>query len=291
MSHGDPQAPAQPLPPSLAGVAVKLPPYFDRNPAVWFLQAEAQFDLASVTTQQTKFYHVISALTPAAAEEVYDVLATSSPTPPYDQLKKALLQRITVSDRSCIQQLLSAEELGDRRPTQLLRRMRQLLGSQPTVTDDTFFRELFLQRLLQNVQMVLATASDISLDKLATLADAVVEVANPAVSAVIPATSAQPSPSPSPPTQPPPSSEVADLCREVKNLAALVAASYVSPQARPFSRRRTSRSPRRFRHRSPTPRDSSPAHTVCWYHRKFVADARHCFLPCSSQPGNSGVDH
>ncbi|XP_064485123.1 uncharacterized protein LOC135397445 [Ornithodoros turicata] len=289
MSNGDPQAPAQPQPPSLAGVAVKLPPYFDRNPAVWFLQAEAQFNLAGVSSQQTRYYHVISALTPAAAEEVYDILAAPSPTTPYDQLKKALLQRTTASDRSRIQQLLSAEELGDRRPTQLLRRMRQLLGSQPTATDDTFFRELFLQRLPQNVQMVLATASDMSLDKLATLADAVFEVANPAVSAVIPATSAQPSPSP--PTQPPHSSDVAELCREVKNLTALIAASHVSPHVRDSSRRRTSRSPRRFRHRSPTPRDSSPAHTVCWYHRKFGADARHCFLPCSWQPGNPAVDH
>lgn len=288
MSHGDPQALAQSQPPSLAGVAVKLPPFFDRNPAVWFLQAEAQFSLAGVTSQQTRFYHVTSALTPAAAEEVYDILASPSPTTPYDQLKNALLQRTTASDRSRIQQLLSAEELGDRRPTQLLRRMRQLLGSQSTATDDTFFRELFLQRLPQNVQMVLATASNMPLDQLATLADAVVEVANPAVSAVIPTTSTQPSP---PPTQPPPSSEVADLCREVKNLAALIATSHVSPQARDFSRRRTSRSPRRFRHRSPTPRGSSPAHTVCWYHRKFGADARHCFLPCSWQQGNSTVDH
>lgn len=84
--------------------------------------------------------------------------------------------------------------------------MHQLLGSQPTVPDGTLLHELFLQSLPQN-------ASDMSLDKLTTLADSVVEVTNPAVSPVIPIISTQQLPSPSPPTQPPPSSEVAGLCR------------------------------------------------------------------------------
>ncbi|KAM7313109.1 uncharacterized protein ISCGN_003010 [Ixodes scapularis] len=122
MQQGEP---SDPPPATVAAAAVRLPPYWDRNPRVWFLQAESQFHLAGVTTQGRKYHHVVSALSPAAADEVYDVLANPSPATQYDQLKNALLQRTEVSERSRVHQLLSAEELGDRRPSQLLRRMTQ----------------------------------------------------------------------------------------------------------------------------------------------------------------------
>ena len=77
------------------------------------------------------------------------------------------------------------EELGDRKPTQLLRRFQQLLGDKAGAIDPSLLRELFLQRLPANVRMILAsTAEGTSLDNLATLADKVMEVAVPTVSSV-----------------------------------------------------------------------------------------------------------
>ncbi|XP_064480015.1 uncharacterized protein LOC135393534 [Ornithodoros turicata] len=252
MSLGDRQSAPAPSPqPSLAAVAVKLPPFFDRNPSVWFLQAEAQSHLAGITSQRTKFYHVMSALTPSAAYEVYDILANPFPTTPFDQLKQALLQRTTSSSRPPLQQLLSQEELGDRRPSQLLRRMRQLLGDISASLDDTILCELFLQRLPQNLQMVLATAADMSLDQLATLADAVVEVASPTLSAV---SSHQPASEPALlPSRSHPQASSDDLSREFRTLASLIAASHApSTSRRDSSRRRQGRAhhgPRRSRSR------------------------------------------
>ncbi len=63
--------------------------------------------------------------------------------------------------------------------------MQQLIGDRPGIADSSFLRELFLQRLPPNVRMVLASTPETSsLDKLAELADKVLEVAAPTVSAV-----------------------------------------------------------------------------------------------------------
>ncbi|XP_077528451.1 uncharacterized protein LOC144140762 [Haemaphysalis longicornis] len=115
-----------------APVAIHLPPYWQQNLAICFLQAESQFALSGITSQNRKVHYVVKALPGAAAEEVADTLASFIRNPParaYDKLKAALLERTAASERTCIQQLLFTEELGDRRPSQLLRRTTQLIGS------------------------------------------------------------------------------------------------------------------------------------------------------------------
>ena len=86
-----------------------------------------------------------------------------------------------------LQELISSEELGDCKPTQLLRRMQQLLGDKLGTSADanSFLHELFLQRLPPNVCMVL-TSADTSLDlsKLADMADKVMEVVTPTVASI-----------------------------------------------------------------------------------------------------------
>ena len=62
--------------------------------------------------------------------------------------------------------------------------MQQLLGDRPGL-DTSFLRELFLQRSPNNVRMVLASTPDaIALDKLAEMADKIIEVATPSIASV-----------------------------------------------------------------------------------------------------------
>lgn len=115
--------------------------------------------------------------------EVCDLILSPPTDVPYDQLKKELTKRTAASEQRRLQQLFTTEELGDWKPTQLLRRMQQLLGDK--VPDQVFLRELFLQCLPSNVCMVLAsTGNSTDLQGLAQLADNIMEVAIPSVSTV-----------------------------------------------------------------------------------------------------------
>jgi hypothetical protein len=41
-------------------VAVRLPRFYAGEPEVWFASAEAQFTLAGITEEKSKFYYVLS---------------------------------------------------------------------------------------------------------------------------------------------------------------------------------------------------------------------------------------
>jgi hypothetical protein len=181
MSEEERADPPAATPATLAAVSVKLPPFWPADPEVWFAQVEAQFTCRNITAQRTRFDYVISSLNPEFAMEVRDLLLKPPEDHPYDILKAQLIKRTAASEQRKLQQLISGEELGDRKPTQLLRRMQQLLGDKLGSADSSsFLRELFLQRLPANVRMVLAsTDATTDLSKLAELADKVLEVATP----------------------------------------------------------------------------------------------------------------
>ena len=258
--------------PAIAAISVKLPPFWPADPEVWFAQVEAQFTTRSITAQKTRFDYVISSLSPEFAVEVRDLLLRPPAENPYDTLKAQLIKRTAASEQRKVQQLISGEELGDRKPTQLLRRMQQLLGDKCGASADAnyFLRELFLQRLPANVRMVLASAdSSMDLDKLADMADKVMEVAAPTVAAVSGAHSDYTD-----------DSEIKHLREEVARLADLV--SSLTTQ----SRRRSSSKPRRTA--SPVPTNPNKD-AFCWYHTKFGESAEKCKAPCSW--GNSQAGH
>ena len=135
--------------------------------------------------------------------------------------------------------------------------MQQLLGDQAGTIEGSFMKELFLQRLPATVRMVLAsTGENVALEDLAQLADKIVEVVLPSVSAV---------------HATPVTAEVEQLRAEVARLTKLVQ-SMASP-----------RRPPRGRSASPHPPADS---ALCWYHQRYGDDAQKCKLPCS-RSGNA----
>lgn len=195
---------------------------------------------------------------------------------PYSDLKST-----TTSQRARMQQLLSAEDLGDRRPSQLLRRMRQLMSGNTAATDDRLLWELFMQCLPVNVQMVLTTASATNLNSLASLADKVMEVVMPVV--VCNVTPSNTTVSPVSQTLPTAASPIDMLCNHLAQLVCAAERHHTQPH---HGRYRSSSRPQRTREersRSQTPP------RVCFYHRRFGQDARHCLRPCTWQ-GNQPAD-
>lgn len=245
----------------ISAVNLKLPPFWPADPEVWFAQVEAQFTTKGIraTAQKARFDYIVASLSPEFAVEVRDLILKPPADHPYDTLKAQLIKRTAASEQRKLQQLFNAEELGDRKPTQLLRRMQQLIGDKGGMADgnDAFLRELFLQRLPANVRMVLASAdTSLALDKVAELADKVLEVATPTVAATTL-----------------PSTEVTQLRQEVARLAELVQSFTTHPRSRNSSRSRRSPSPAR-------PRQPSDP-TLCWYHQKFGDAAQKCRDPCT----------
>jgi hypothetical protein len=129
--------------------------------------------LAAITRQQTKFNYVVSQLNPQQAAEVEDLIIAPPEQEPYDQLKSELVRWLSTSCKQRVRQLLSHEEMGDRKPSQSLRHLK---GLAPDVPDD-FLRTIWASRLPPHMQAILAGQTEGSLDSTSQLADRISEVA------------------------------------------------------------------------------------------------------------------
>ncbi|KAM7300507.1 uncharacterized protein ISCGN_016119 [Ixodes scapularis] len=129
---------------------LRLPRFWTADPQLWFAQVESQFTTSHITSQAQRFHHVVAALPPETAVDIRDIILEPPTTNPYDNLKAELIKRTSASEHQRLQRLLTSEELGDRTPSQLLRRLQQLLGERAATFDPALLRELFLQRLPNN---------------------------------------------------------------------------------------------------------------------------------------------
>ncbi|GFT21443.1 uncharacterized protein NPIL_426621 [Nephila pilipes] len=154
-------------------VAAKLPPLWKQNIKLWFLQAEANFELSGIITNDvTKYNNVIAAIDSEILSVVSDLLFDPPHADRYTTLKNRLMQEFSDSENLQIRKLLPKLQLGDDKPSYLLRKMKELAG---TAINDDFLRNLWLQRLPADIQTILSVSSE-KLENLAKLADKIAEV-------------------------------------------------------------------------------------------------------------------
>lgn len=242
-------------------VKVKLPLFWSDKPKLWFAQAEAQFDISGIKQDSTKFGYVLSMLDTQTAAEVEDAITNPPSDGKYEHLKHELISKLSISRTQQIRQLLSDEELGDRKPSAFLRHLRSLAGSE--MGDDSILRELWMRRLPREVQRILIAQKDLKLDKVAEIADAIAETTPPSIA--VHATSSSSSP------------ELARIMDRLDELSRKVEALSSNRSRSTTRSQSTSRS------------SSKTGDQMCWYHRRFREKATKCITPCSwktQQKGN-----
>lgn len=175
--------------------------------------------------------------------------------------------------------LLTELELGDKKPSQLLREMRSLAGSMQ-VKDD-FLKTIFMQRLSVTARSILATSKD-DLDTIATMADKIVEISQPG-SNICAQTLQAPSIITASKINDTSSERISRLETQIAELTLTV--NELKTLSRSRSSSRSSRSSQsRSRDRSRSAQRFNPNGALCWYHFKYRHRAKKCQSPCSYQP-------
>lgn len=152
-------------------VSVKIPPFWLEKPEIWFYQVEAQFAIANITQDQTKFNYLVAQLESKFIENIWDIIQ-SERQDKYEAAKDRLLSTFKESEEICIKKLLTGVALGDMKPSQLLRKMKSLGGSNIT---DKVLRTLWLDKLPESIKNILVVSKE-DLDNLSVMADKIFEM-------------------------------------------------------------------------------------------------------------------
>lgn len=262
------------LPLNLAAVSVqsRLLPFWREYPRLWFVQFEAIVDPLK-TSDENKYRYVLGQLQPADLQQLSDILLKPPTTGKFEAIKKRLLAVYEQSEIKNFKNLISGLELGEQKPTQLLRRMRELGGSM--ITEDGIKIE-WLNQLPQQVRVVLSVNTDSSLDMLAAMADKMLEFSESsstvaAVSRMEPSTSASTN-------QQVVATQLDVLSKQLEKLTLEVAELHSrgrSQYRRPFHSRPRSRSSSAKKIKEGT--------WLCKYHFRHGDRAKRCESPCAKR--------
>lgn len=253
---------------------LRVPTFSPDDPEIWFALLEGQFDAYGIRDDAVKFTSVVTNLDMTHAKAVKDIIVDPPAHNRYLTIKSELIKRLTASHEKKVRQLLTHEELGDRRASQFLRHLQDLAG--PNVPKE-FIQSIWTSRLPNNIQTVLASQPSHSLQQLADLADRIQEITAPGQ---IAETSSRETSSHSSIT-----AEISELRQMVMRLEAKLDqqahSSRSSNRSRSHQRRTSSRSGSRST-------SSYRRYPLCWYHQKFGSDAKRCVKPCDFSKTASG---
>lgn len=248
--------------------SIKLPPFWVHSPATWFIQAEAQFSISRVTLDVTKYNHVIANLPQDIAESIMDQLSNPPKIDMYENIKKTLISRHSLSIEKRISKLISGEEMGDKKPSDFFRSLIALAGSSGTVGKDLIIK-LWYNRIPNLINIALIPIKNMDFDHILETADQIWEASQ--VSGNISSLMSTESKIEN--------TRIIKLENEIHELKNMISNLNFNSQSR--SRSRTPYRGRRFnRSRSSNDRSQNRQHKFCWYHFKFGNSARTCIAPC-----------
>lgn len=227
-------------------VGVKPPTFCKEQPDIYFIQMESQFAVAGIKVDETMYHHVISSLEPQYLLQVADIIRNPPSQGKYQAVKKSLIAEYTDSDHRKLRKLIKEIELGDLKPSQLLKRMKDLAGDK--ISDDAL-KSLWMERLPETVRSVV-TIVDGNSAQMALQADKLMEVQNyPTISSI---------------------QEESTLRAEIQELRNEIKGMRINRRNGGQSHERNRRSKSKSKVRFP----------FCKYHYRFGDKARKCEEPC-----------
>ncbi|VDP75066.1 unnamed protein product [Schistosoma mattheei] len=152
----------------------QLMPLWPDNIEAWFCYAEADFYEHDVNDTRAQFLAVIKALPREFNRYVTPSMFSSDVSEPYETLKRSILKRGDPTNRLRLDQLLNNIDLHDGSATDMLLRMGEVIGQR--TFDDGRFRRLFLSKPPQQVQGVLVSLQNNTVDELAAYADRILGI-------------------------------------------------------------------------------------------------------------------
>ncbi|KAH9592056.1 hypothetical protein MS3_00004116 [Schistosoma haematobium] len=237
----------------------QLMPLWPDNIKAWFCYAEADFYEHGVNDTRAQFLAVIKALPREFNRYVTPSMFSSDVTEPYETLKRSILKHGETTNRLRLDQLLNNIDLHDGSATDMLLRMKEVIGQR--TYDDGRFRRRFLSKLPQQVQAVLILFQNNTVDELAAFADRILEISK---SSNIEDFSVEEKPQA---TQ----NDIKELCHALTRYL----------RFRNDCRR--SHTPRRSTTRRRSVSRSRETNNIdwCWYHNQYGKSSRNCRKPCN----------
>ncbi|GFX73556.1 retrovirus-related Pol polyprotein from transposon opus [Trichonephila clavipes] len=263
----------------VARIALRLPPFWKSNVRLWIAQCDHAFTFSGISSDDTKYSALVANLDAETLSYVSDIVLSPPNSDKYHTLSQRLITQFSDSETQKIKKLLTDLQLGDEKPSHLLRKMKELSNGQ---LQDDFLQSLWLQRMPPHIQTVLSASSE-PLDKLAIIADKVSEVVG--ASSTICAAKTVPPPSQSSSCNAQPTMD--SLARQIQELSLQVAE--LTRERNSSRHQRYSSDRRRSHSRS---RSVNRGSGICYYHRRYKEQARKCVSPCAfvQKKTNSGSE-
>ncbi|GFY02161.1 retrovirus-related Pol polyprotein from transposon opus [Trichonephila clavipes] len=252
----------------VARIALRLPPFWKSNVRLWIAQCDHAFTFSGISSDDTKYSALVANLDAETLSYVSDIVLSPPNSDKYHTLSQRLITQFSDSETQKIKKLLNDLQLGDEKPSHLLRKMKELSNGQ---LQDDFLQSLWLQRMPPHIQTVLSASSE-PLDKLAIIADKVSDVGG--ASSTICAATTVPPPSQSSSCSAQPTMD--SLAMQIQELSLQVAEL---TRDRNSSRHQRYSSDRRRSHSRSTSVNRGSG--ICYYHRRYKEQARKCVSPCA----------
>ncbi|CAK1541552.1 unnamed protein product [Leptosia nina] len=146
---------------------VRLCDFWPAYPRLWFKHFKAVM-APQKQGDDARYQAAIARLGLDALQQVSDIIVDPPAEDKYGTLKAQLIGIYEESDTRKLQKLMEEMELGDQKPSQVSRKMRELAGNK---MPDTTLRIMWVKLLPPSVRAVLSVSDATDLDKLAQLAD------------------------------------------------------------------------------------------------------------------------